>query len=92
MRKGLPGALGSKDPSSAPSSQTPPLVPAQPGEEIQCRGSKPARRVASAGLTREQGRSGAQASEMGKVGSKGEGSSSEGPRPPPWQGILHRPP
>lgn len=40
----------------------------------------------------EQGRGGAQASEMGKVGSKGEGSSSEGPRPPPWQGILHRPP
>lgn len=53
MRKGLSGALGSKDPTSALSSQHLFPSPARPREEIQCRSSKPARRVASAGLTRE---------------------------------------
>lgn len=53
MRKGLPGALGSKDPNSAPSSQYLFPSPARPREEIQCCSSKPARRVASAGLTQE---------------------------------------
>lgn len=53
MKKGLPGVLGNKNPTSAPSSQHLFPPPAQPREEIQCRSSKPARRAASAGLTQE---------------------------------------
>lgn len=92
MKKGLPGILGSKNPTSAPSSQHFFPPPAQPREEIQCRSSKPARRAASAGLTQESKGGTVPRPLRGKAGRRGEGSSSEGPRPPPWQGILHRPP
>lgn len=48
---GGPWAARTPPQHPAPKHLFPPL--AQPGEEIQCRSSKPARRVASAGLTQE---------------------------------------
>lgn len=103
-----PGAFASKDPSLAPSSQHllfPPclLKRKDPGLHIQTT-TGPARRVSGAGwerLQERETRSGrvfgadhglaAQAS-LRWGGDSGEGSSLEGPTPPPSNGRLHRPP